>query len=165
MLLKLPKSQIGEINMTDRSSRESKSRELEERKVWRPGSALDAPEAPLGYKHRWIRESVMEFDDKSNVHKRRQEGYELVRAEEYPEWFGPVVDEGRNAGIIGVGGLVLARIPNEMADQRNHHYQGVTNNQMEAVDRDWMRENNPAMPKLAAQRKSSVSFGSRSKTE
>lgn len=107
----------------------------------------------------------MEFDDKTNVHKRRQEGYELVRAEEYPEWFGPVVDEGRNAGTIGVGGLVLARIPTELADQRNHHYQGVTNNQMEAVDRDWMRENNPAMPKLAPQRKSSVSFGSRNKTE
>jgi hypothetical protein len=30
---------------------------------------------------------------------------------------------------------------------------------MEAVDRDWMRENNAAMPKMAAQRKSSVSFG------
>jgi hypothetical protein len=107
----------------------------------------------------------MEFDDKTNVHKRRQEGYELVAAEEYPDYFGPVVDEGRNAGIIGVGGLVLARIPNELAKQRQNHYQGVTTNQMEAVDRDWMRDNNPAMPKLAAQRKSSVSFGSRKKSE
>ena len=107
----------------------------------------------------------MEFDDKTNVHKRRQEGYDLVRAEEYPEYSGPVVDEGRNAGTIGVGGLVLARIPVELADQRNHHYQGVTHNQMEAVDRDWMRENNPAMPKLAPQRKSSVSFGSRIKSD
>ena len=101
----------------------------------------------------------MEFDDKTNVHKRRQEGYELVRAEEYPDYSGPVVDEGRNAGIIGVGGLVLARIPTELAAQRNQHYQGVTSNQMEAVDRDWMRENNPAMPKMAPQRKTSVSFG------
>jgi len=151
--------------MSDRMSRESKSRELEERKIWRPGSALDAPEPPLGYQHRWIRESVMEFDDKTNVHKRRQEGYELVRAEEYPDYVGPVVDEGRNAGIIGVGGLVLARVPNEIVKQRNNHYQGVTNNQMEAVDRDWMRDNNPAMPKMVAQRKSSVSFGSRNKSE
>ena len=120
----------------------------------------------MGYKHRWIRESVMEFDDKTNVHKKRQEGWELVRAEEYPDYAGPVVDEGRNAGIIGVGGLVLARIPTELANQRNDHYHGVTRNQMEAVDRDWMRENNPAMPKLAPQRKSSVSFGSqRGKSE
>ena len=147
--------------MADRSSRETQSRERTERKMeWNPGSALSAPEPPLGYKHRWIRESVMEFDDKTNVHKKRQEGWDLVRAEEYPDYVGPVVDEGRNAGVIGVGGLVLARIPGELADQRNQHYQGVTHQQMEAVDRDWMRENNPAMPKLAPQRKSSVSFGS-----
>ena len=73
--------------MADRTSRETTTRERQERKVWRPGSALEAPEAPLGYKHRWIRESVMEFDDKTNVHKRRQEGYELVRAEEYPDYW------------------------------------------------------------------------------
>jgi hypothetical protein len=107
----------------------------------------------------------MEYDDKTNVHKRRQEGYDLVRAEEYPEYSGPVVDEGRNAGIIGVGGLVLARIPEELADQRNQHYQKTTQNQMDAVDRDWMRENNPAMPKMAPQRKSSVSFGSRPRND
>jgi len=147
--------------MADRSSRDVQSRERSERKMeWNPGSALSAPEPPIGYKHRWIRESVMEFDDKTNVHKKRQEGWDLVRAEEYPDWLGPVVDEGRNAGVIGVGGLVLARIPVEMVEQRNRHYQGVTQQQMDAVDRDWMRENNPAMPKLAPQRKTSVSFGS-----
>ena len=151
--------------MADRTPRETETRQSQERKVWRPGTALEAPEPPLGYKHRWIRESVMEFDDKTNVHKRRQEGYDLVRAEEYPEYTGPVVDEGRNAGIIGVGGLVLARIPQELADQRNQHYQKTTQNQMDAVDRDWMRENNPAMPKKAPQRKSSVSFGSRPKSD
>ena len=148
--------------MADRNSRDTQSRERAERKMeWNPGSALNAPEPPIGYKHRWIRESVLEFDDKTNVHKKRQEGWDLVRAEEYPDYFGPTVDEGRNAGVIGVGGLVLARIPVEMVDQRNQHYQGVTQQQMEAVDRDWMRENNPAMPKMSPQRKTSVSFGSR----
>jgi|TARA_B100000085_G_scaffold251001_1_gene247698 hypothetical protein len=151
--------------MADRTPRETQTRQSQERKVWRPGTALEAPEPPLGFKHRWIRESVMEYDDKTNVHKRRQEGYDLVRAEEYPEYSGPVVDEGRNAGIIGVGGLVLARIPEELADQRNQHYQNTTQNQMDAVDRDWMRENNPAMPKMAPQRKSSVSFGSRPRND
>ena len=151
--------------MADRTPRETQTRQSQERKVWRPGTALEAPEPPLGFKHRWIRESVMEYDDKTNVHKRRQEGYDLVRAEEYPEYSGPVVDEGRNAGIIGVGGLVLARIPEELADQRNQHYQNTTQNQMDAVDRDWMRENNPAMPKMAPQRKSSVTFGSSKNSE
>ena len=150
--------------MATRSARDSNSRESAERiQQWRPGSALDAPEPPLGYKHRWIRESVMEYDDKTNVHKKRQEGWELVRAEEYPDYVGPVVDEGRNAGTIGVGGLVLARIPVELVEQRNRHFDTVAQNQMDAVDRDWMRENNALMPKMAPQRKSSVSFGSRGK--
>jgi len=152
--------------MGTRSARDTNSRESAERiQQWRPGSALDAPEPPLGYKHRWIRESVMEYDDKTNVHKKRQEGWELVRAEEYPDYVGPVIDEGRNAGTIGVGGLVLARIPTELVNQRNQHFAQVASNQMDAVDRDWMRENNALMPKLAPQRKSSVSFGSRNKSE
>ncbi len=145
--------------MADRTSRDTQTRERQERKVWRPGTALEAPEAPLGYTHRWIRESVMEFDDKTNVHKRRQEGYELVRAEEYPEYTGPVVDEGRNAGIIGVGGLVLARIPKELADQRNEHYQGVTKNQMEAVDNSYLKQSDPRMPVLNPERSTRTSFG------
>ncbi len=152
--------------MGTRSARDTNSRESAERiQQWRPGSALDAPEPPLGYKHRWIRESVMEYDDKTNVHKKRQEGWELVRAEEYPDYVGPVIDEGRNAGTIGVGGLVLARIPTELVNQRNQHFAQVASNQMDAVDRDWMRENNALMPKMAPQRKSSVSFGSRNKSE
>ena len=152
--------------MATRSARDSESREGAERiQQWRPGSALEAPEPPIGFKHRWIRESVMEYDDKTNVHKKRQEGWELVRAEEYPDWVGPIIDEGRNAGTIGVGGLVLARIPIELINQRNQHFAKVASNQMEAVDRDWMRENNALMPKLAPQRKSSVSFGSRNKSE
>ena len=89
--------------MADRSNRESDTRDIQERKVdWKPPSTLDAPEAPVGYKHRWIRASVMDYDDKSNVFKRRREGYELVRAEEYPDFETPTIDEGKNAGVIGL---------------------------------------------------------------
>ena len=152
--------------MVERTSRESQTRDKTERgKEWRPPSTLEAPEPPIGYKHRWIRESVMEYDDRNNVHKRRREGYELVKAEDYPEFDAPVVDEGKNAGVIGVGGLLLARIPEEIAEQRNKHYTDVAQNQMDAVDHDWMRENNPNMPKLAPQRSTSVSFGSQKPTK
>ena len=147
--------------MSDRTNRETATREKTERVMeWKPPSTLEAPEAPIGYKHRWIRESVMDYDDKNNVHKKRREGWELVRASDHPEFDAPVIDEGKNAGCIGVGGLILARIPEEIADQRNAHYNKVAQNQMEAVDRDWMSENNPAMPKQKPQRKSSVTFGS-----
>jgi|TARA_R100000329_G_scaffold132847_1_gene112422 hypothetical protein len=147
--------------MSDRTNRETATREKTERVAeWKPPSTLEAPEAPIGYKHRWIRESVMDYDDRNNVHKKRREGWELVRASDHPEFDAPVIDEGKNAGCIGVGGLILARIPEEIADQRNAHYNRVAQNQMEAVDRDWMSENNPAMPKQKPQRKSSVTFGS-----
>ena len=147
--------------MSDRTNRETATREKTERVMeWKPPSTLEAPEAPIRYKHRWIRESVMDYDDKNNVHKKRREGWELVRASDHPEFDAPVIDEGKNAGYIGVGGLILARIPEEIADQRNAHYNKVAQNQMEAVDRDWMSENNPAMPKQKPQRKSSVTFGS-----
>ena len=152
--------------MVDRTNRESQTREKKARvESWKPPSALDAPEPPVGYVHRWIRESVMDFDDKNNIHKRRREGWELVRKEEYPDFDAPTIDEGKNAGVIVVRGLVLARIPEEIAEQRNKHYQNVAQNQMEAVDRDWMRENNPNMPKLAPQRSTSVTFGSQKPTK
>ena len=148
--------------MADRTSRDSQTREKKARvETWRPPSTLEAPEPPVGFKHRWIRESVMEFDDRNNVHKRRREGWELVRSEDYPDFDAPVIDEGKNAGVIGGGGLVLARIPEEIVEQRDAHYRNVTENQMDAVDRDWMRESNAAMPKLAPQRSSKVTFGSK----
>mgnify|MGYP003627916981 FL=1 len=148
------------VDNLDRKSRDSQSREKTERKAdWKPPSALDAPEAPIGYKHRWIRESVMEYDDRNNVFKRRREGYELVKAEEYPDFDAPVIDEGKNAGVIGTGGLLLARVPEEIAEQRDQYFRNKTQAQMDAVDSDWMRENNPNMPKLKPQRNSNVSFG------
>jgi hypothetical protein len=146
-----------EIN---RKSRDSQSREKTERREdWKPPSALDAPEAPIGYKHRWIRESVMDYDDKNNVFKRRREGYELVKAEDHPDFDAPVIEEGKNAGVIGTGGLLLARVPEEIVEQREEYFKTKTQAQMDAVDRDWMRENNPIMPKLKPQRNSDVSFG------
>ena len=144
----------------DRQSRDSQSREETKRNVdWKPPSALDAPEAPIGYKHRWIRESVLDYDDKNNVFKRRREGYELVRAEDYPDFDAPVVDEGKNAVVIGTGGLLLARVPEEIVEKRKEYFEKKTQTQMDAVDRDWMRENNPVMPKSKPQRNSNVSFG------
>tara|TARA_R100000655_G_scaffold27043_1_gene55370 strand:+ start:311 stop:766 length:456 start_codon:yes stop_codon:yes gene_type:complete len=145
--------------MVDRSNRETATREKQVRKAhWTPPSTLEAPEAPVGYKHRWIRERVMDYDDKANIYKRQREGYELVRAEDYPDFDAPVIDEGKNAGVIGQGGLILARIPEEIVNERNDYFREKTSTQMEAVDRDLMKESNPAMP-ISKDRKSQVAFG------
>ena len=54
--------------MVDQTPRTSQTREKQSRrKPWRPPSSLDAPPAPEGFIHRWIRESVMGFDDKKNL--------------------------------------------------------------------------------------------------
>ena len=95
-------------------SRESETRvKTERRKPWAPPSQLDAPPAPAGFVHRWIRaESVGQMDQK-NVSARLREGWEFVRADEYSDVEWPAIDSGRYTGVIAVGGLMLARIPKE----------------------------------------------------
>ena len=147
--------------MTDRSPRTAQTREKTSRnKPWRPPSQLDAPDPPEGFVHRWIRESVMGVDDKKNLSARLREGFDLVRAEEYPDFEAPTVQDGKHAGVIGVGGLVLARFPIATREQRNAHYRNATRDQMTAVDNDLMREQHPSMPISKPERQSRVTFGS-----
>jgi hypothetical protein len=121
---------------------------------------LDAPKAPDGYTHRWIRTALRGDEDKMNVHSKLREGWEPVRADEYPGFDYAVIDEGRHAGVIGNGGLMLARIPEETAQERNEYYGGRTREQMTAVDQDLMKEQHPSMP-ISNERQSRVTFGGR----
>ena len=144
----------------ERTPRAETSRAKSSRpKAWKPPSSLDAPPAPEGYAHRWIRMEANGQDDRKNLSARLREGFELVRAEEYPDWELPTVQDGKHAGIIGVGGLVLARIPLEIAQQRNSYYRRQTSEQLAAVDNDLMRESNPNMPISKPERQSRVTFG------
>ena len=150
----------------NRATRNSDTRETKARpKVWKMPSALELPDEAIkvaesqGITYRWIRESVLGQDDKTNVSKRFREGFEPVRLEELPGFHDlPIVDDGRHAGIIGVGGLILCKIPKEIADQRNEYFASQTENQMSAVENDLMREENPAMP-ISREMKSKVTFG------
>jgi hypothetical protein len=150
--------------MTDtntRTPRAAKDRSTQERrKPWAPPNRLEAPPAPEGYVHRWIRTSIRNEDDTMNVHTRMREGWEPVRAEEYPEYDYPVIDEGKHAGVIGQGGLMLCRIPAETAQERAEYYGIRTREQMTAVDQDMMKEQHPSMP-MHKSRQSRVSFGGR----
>ena len=144
----------------DRSPRSEQSRAKSSRpKAWKPPSSLDAPPAPEGFAHRWIRMEANGQDDRKNLSARLREGFELVRAEEYPDWELPSIQDGKHAGVIGVGGLVLARIPIDLAAQRNAYYRRQTNEQLAAVDNDLMRESNPTMPITKPERQSRVTFG------
>ena len=149
--------------MTDRSPRNSQTREKQSRRTpWRPPSTLDAPPAPEGYVHRWIRESVMGHDDKKNLSARLREGFELVRADEFPDFETPTIQDGKHAGIIGVGGLVLARFPIESKKERTQYFREKTADQMTAVDNDLMRDQHPSMPISKPERQTRVTFGGKS---
>ena len=141
------------------TSRAAVTRSKTERpKEYKPPSSLDAPKAPDGFRHRWIRAESVGFQDSKNIYGRLREGYELVRADEYSNADYPVVAEGKYAGVIGVGGLLLARIPEELAQARADYQKKLTEGQDEAVESDLLREQHKSMP-IDVDRQSRVTFG------
>jgi len=143
----------------NKTSRASQTRSKTERpKVWTPPSSLDAPKAPTGFRHRWVRVETMGFDDTKNLQGKLRSGWELVRADEYPGSEYPVINEGKYKGMIGVGGLVLARIPEEIAKLRDEYYQSMTREANEAVQHDLDKEQHKSMP-IQQERQSRVTFG------
>jgi len=142
-----------------KTSRASQTRVKETKKqVWTPPSSLDAPPAPDGYHHRWIRAETMGFDDTKNMSAMLRSGYELVRADEYPDTEYPAINDGKYKGVIGVGGLVLARISLELVKSRKEYFDNLTKEKDEAIKNDLMKEQHPGMP-IDIDRQSRVTFG------
>ena len=147
-----------------KTSRANQTRSKSERpKVWVPPSSLDAPPAPKGFRHRWIRAESVGFDDTKNIAGKLRSGWELVRADSYEGSDYPVIKDGKYAGVIGVGGLLLARIPEEIAKLRNDYFQKQTKARDEAIDNDLMREQHPSMP-INIDRQTRVTFGGTKKS-
>ena len=151
--------------MTDKKidSRASQTKVKEQKKVWTPPSSLDAPPAPDGFKHRWIRAESLGFDDTSNMSAKIRSGYELVRADEYSDSDYPTVIEGKYKGVIGVGGLLLARIPDEIVEARKEYFAQQTKDRSDAIENDLMKEQHPSMP-INSDRQTRVTFGGTKKS-
>ena len=142
------------------TSRANQTRSKSERpKVWVPPSSLDAPPAPDGFRYRWIRAEVVGVQATKNITGRIREGYELVRAEEVENASDyPVLEDGKYKGVIGVGGLLLAKVPTEIAQQRMDHMSNKHRDRSEAVENDLMKEQDQRMP-INVERQSRVTFG------
>ena len=149
----------------DKTSRASQTRSQSERpKVWVTPSSLDAPPAPDGFRYRWIRAETVGFQDTKNVAGRLREGYELVRADEVENAGDyPVLDDGKYKGVIGVGGLLLAKVPIEIAKQRQEHMTRRHEDRSKAVENDLMKEQDQRMP-INVDRQSRVTFGGTKKS-
>ena len=146
-----------------KTPRASQTRATEKRPTtWTPPSSLDAPPAPAGFRHRWIRTEVLGFDDTKNMSGKMRSGWELVRADEYPESQYPVVKDGKYAGVIGVGGLVLARIPEEIAKSREAYFRKQIEAREEAIENDLYKDQHKSMP-INSERQTRVTFGGTNK--
>ena len=146
-------------NEDKKTSRASQTRaKTTRKKVWTPPSYLDTPNAPEGFRHRWVRTEIMGFQDTKNIQGRLRSGYELVRADEYPDDDFPAIMDGKYAGVIGHGGLVLTRVPEEIAKQREAYYAKEAGDQITAIDNDLMKEQHRGMP-IDIDRQSRTTFG------
>ena len=143
----------------NRTSRELETRSKTERpKTWQPASTLPEPDKQPGYAYRWIRVSMVGQADASNVSSKLREGWEPVNIEEQPQFKMLVDANSRFKDNIEVAGLLLCKIPEEMMAQRREYFAKKNRAQIESVDNNFMRENDPRMP-LYSEKKSKTSFG------
>jgi hypothetical protein len=96
--------------------------------------------------------------DQKNVSARLREGWEFVRADEYPDIEWPQIDSGRYSGVIAVGGLMLARIPKETVKEREAHFAQITQDKDDAIANDPLKDQHPSMP-VHNESRSRVTFG------
>ena len=156
-------SQTSKSNSTKVETRAKEVKVKEQPKVWTPPSYLDTPNAPNGFRHRWVRTEILGFVDTKNIQGRLRSGYELVRADEFPEEDYPAIADGKYAGVIGHGGLVLTRVPEEIAQQRTEYYMKQAQDQQAAIDADLAKEQHKSMP-INVDRDTRVTFGGSKKS-
>jgi hypothetical protein len=128
-------------------------------KRWQPASTLPEPDKQPGYDYRWVRVSTLNQSDPRNISAKLREGYEPVRIEEQPQFQLFIDPNSRFKDNIEVAGLLLCKVPSDFMDQKRAYYSKKNKDQMESVDNNFMRENDPRMP-LFKERKSTTSFGS-----
>jgi hypothetical protein len=120
---------------------------------------LPTPDPQEGYKFRWIRTSTLGNADMTNVSSRFREGYTPVRADDHPELQIMSDVDSRFKGNIEVGGLLLCKAPIEDVQARVEGQLEMAQSQIDAVDRNFMRESDPRMPVLKPERSTKTSFG------
>ena len=138
-----------------RTNRDLSSREKTARYVYTPSSTLPDPTPEPGYTFRWVATHVLGQSDPTNVSRKMRDGYEPVKAADHPEM---MVAGNEKTGNIEIGGLMLCKIPSERAAAMSDYYNGQAQSQMDSVDNNFMRQNDPRMP-LFSDRKSTVTRG------
>lgn len=143
--------------MADKTPRSIETRATAERpKAWAPPEQLPEPDKQPGFAYRWIRVSTLNTADPRNISAKQREGWEPVKLEEQPKFQLMVDPNSRFKDSVEVGGLLLCKTPIEFVEQRNAYYSKQAEGQLQSVDNNLMRQNDPRMP-LFKESKSSVS--------
>ena len=144
----------------NRLAREVETRDLSERpKQWMPPELLPEPDKEPGYAYRWVCASILGEPNARNLSSKFREGWEPIRLEEQPKFQLLIDPNSRFKDLIEVGGLLLCKCPLELVEQRNAYYAKQSQEQIDAVDNNLMRQSDPRAP-LFKERKSEVRFGS-----
>ena len=152
--------QVKTAEKQNRLARELDTRaEMQRPTSWQAPETLPSPNPRPGISHRWVRTSMVGHSDVQNISSKLREGYEPCKAEEYPELMMHASIDGRFKGGIEVGGLLLCRIPSEFMVQRAKYYENLNKSQVDSVDNNFLRENDPRMP-LFSEKRTKVTFGS-----
>jgi hypothetical protein len=126
---------------------------------WQAPETLPSPNPRPGISHRWVRTSMLGVADVQNISGKLREGYEPVKAEDYPELSMNASTDGRFKGSIEAPGLVLCSIPTEFLKQREAHFSKINKDTMESVDNNFMKDSHPTMSKFS-EKSTKVTFGS-----
>ena len=149
--------------MANHQSREEETREVTQRQSrWVQPTGLPTPQPEEGYAFRWVRTALMGQFDPTNTSAKFREGWEPVKAESQPQMHVFADPNSRFKGNIEIGGLLLCKIPKEFMEQRAAFYRKASDDQVKALDNNFMQANDPRMP-LFSERKTGVSFGRGSK--
>ena len=132
----------------DRTDREVDVRESKV-KSWAPASSLPEFNQKAGWSYRWVRSSLLNEPDNMNVSAKMREGWEPVKHSEHPEIQLAADPNSQYKDSIEIGGVLLCKIPSEFMDQRRAHIDRATQQQTQAVDAQFMAQNDPRMPKFA----------------
>jgi hypothetical protein len=143
----------------NRLDRDLNTREKVARKrSWAPPELLPTPKPEEGYTYHWVRISTRGEADPMNVSSKLREGWEPVKASDHPEVHVMTVEDERFKDNVVIGGLMLCKAPKEFVEDRNAYYLNQASAQINSVDNNFMRENDPRMP-LFSERKTTVLFG------
>ena len=140
-------------------SHETREDSVREDDSWIPSSVLPTPAPQDGWRFMWIRTSIMGNPDNTNVSKKFRDGWTPVKREDHPEIVGQSDINSQFEGNIEQGGLLLCKAPEEKIRSRTEYHEGINKKQMESVDRNYLRENDPRMPMLRPERSTRTTFG------